>query len=393
MAKSRYGPHTRAVHTETPAPARNGHPLSVPIVQTSSFGFDTVEAMETAIRETGQGYVYSRVRNPTVDALERAVAELESAEAAVGFASGMAAIHAALLAELKSGDHMVAPVSLYGGAYALFERLLPRMGIETSFIEDASVSGFKNALRANTRVLYAETIANPLLRIPDLRGLSELAHRHGARLIVDSTLASPVVARPLEHGADTVLHSASKYLGGHGDLIAGVVAGSEEAMRRVHQVAIHAGGTLSPFVAWLVLRGIKTLPLRMAQHQATALAIATFLSDHPRVRVCHYPGLSDHPDHQRANETLEGGFGGVVAFEVQGGDATATEVADRLKLFSSAGSLGDTHSLVVQPAMASHRTLPPEARLKAGIGPGFLRLSVGLEDAHDLIDDLRAALR
>ncbi|MEL6188404.1 MAG: aminotransferase class I/II-fold pyridoxal phosphate-dependent enzyme [Myxococcota bacterium] len=384
------GPNTRAVHTDVPEAGR-GQPLSVPIVQTSSFGFESVEAMEATISEPGTGYVYTRVQNPTIDAMERGVAELEGAEAAVGFASGMAAIHAALLAELSAGDHFIAPASFYGGAYALFTRLLPRLGIEHSLVRDTTPEGFRDALRPNTKVVYTETIGNPLLAIPDLEGLSKLAHGRGARVVVDSTLASPAVCRPLERGADVVIHSASKYLGGHGDLIAGVVAGDSPTMSRVRSVAIDAGGTISPFIAWLVLRGMKTLPLRMAQHQATALAVARYLAGHPQVVACHYPGLPTHPDHERAKVALHGGFGGVVAFEVEGGDEAGTRLANALSLFSRAGSLGDTHSLVVQPAMASHRVLSPKARQEAGIGPGFIRLSIGLEDAEDLVADLERA--
>lgn len=384
------GPNTRAVHTEVPGPGR-GEPLSVPIVQTSSFGFESIEAMEATMSEPGTGYVYTRVQNPTIDAMERGVAELEGAEAAVGFASGMAAIHAGLLGELSAGDHFLAPASFYGGAYALFTRLFPRLGIEHTLVRDPSPDGFRAAMRPNTKVIYTETIGNPLLAIPDLEGLATLARSRGAKLVVDSTLASPTVCRPLERGADIVIHSASKYLGGHGDLIAGVVAGDGAAMKRVRTVAIDGGGTISPFIAWLVLRGMKTLPLRMAQHQSTALAVARYLSGHPQVRVCHYPGLVTHPDHERAKVVLHGGFGGVVAFEVDGGDPTATRIANALTLFSRAGSLGDTHSLVIQPAMASHRLLTPKARLEAGIGPGFIRLSIGLEDAEDLVADLERA--
>lgn len=369
-----------------------GQALSVPIVQTSSFGFESVESMESAMAQPGTGYVYSRVQNPTVDAMERGVAELEGADAAVGFASGMAAIHGALLAELSGGDHMVAPASFYGGAYGLFERVFTRIGIEVTYVEDASVDGFRSAMRPNTRVLYAETIGNPRLAVPDLEGLGALARSADARLVVDSTLASPAVSRPLERGADIIIHSASKYLGGHGDLIGGVVAGDGQRMRRVRLMAIDAGGCMAPFVAWLVLRGLKTLPLRMGQHQASALAVARYLAGHPKVRTCHYPGLASHPDHDRARRVLDGGFGGVVAFELGGGDEAATQLANGLTLFARAGSLGDTHSLVIQPAMASHRTLSPEARLRAGIGPGFVRLSIGLEDGEDLVADLERAL-
>lgn len=369
-----------------------GDPLAVPIVQASSFGFASVEAMESAMSEPGTGYVYSRAQNPTVDAMEQAVAALEGAEEAIGFASGMAAIHAAVLAELSAGDHMVAPASMYGGSTALFNRVLPRLGIETTYVDAITPESFRAAVRPTTRVLFCESIGNPRMAVPDLEGLGALADERGAALLVDSTLASPAVCRPLERGAHTVIHSASKYLGGHGDLIAGVVAGAKDRMRKVRHVMFDTGGCMAPFVAWLISRGMKTLPLRMAQHQKSALAVARFLDTHPRVRACHYPGLTSHPDHERAASTLDGGFGAIVAFEVDGGDAPATAVCDRLTLFSRAGSLGDTHSLVIQPAMASHRALSPEDRLKAGIGPGFVRLSVGLEDAEDLIADLDRAL-
>lgn len=386
------GPKTRAIHGAPPLDSGLGQPLSVPIAQTSTFGFESIEAMEHAISHPGTGYVYSRVMNPTVDAMERSVAELEHAEQAVGFASGMAAIHAAFLAELESGDHIVAPASLYGGAYALFTRLFPKMGIETTFIDDISPRAFRDAIRPTTKVIYAETISNPLVRVPNLTSLAELAAAHNVRLFVDSTLAGPVVARPLDMGADLVIHSASKYLGGHGDLIAGVVAGHNDLMQKVRQVAIDAGGVIAPFVAWLIIRGLKTLPLRMNQHQQSALAVAEFLAQHKKVQACIYPGLDHHPDHLLAKDALNGGFGAVVAFEVQGGDEVAAKVANTLKIFTRAGSLGDTHSLVVVPAATSHRPLSPEAREQAGIRPGLLRLSIGLEDAEDLIADLECAL-
>ena len=392
MRDTSLGPNTRAVHTEVPSRDLAGQPLSVPIVQTSAFGFESIEAMEETITHPGSGYVYSRVTNPTVDALERAVAELEGAEAAVGFSSGMAAIHAALLSELSQGDHVVAPASLYGGAHVLLTRLLPRFGIDTTFIRDTGVNDFRAAIRPRTRVLYTETLGNPLLAVADIEGLAKLATEIDARLIVDSTIASPVVSRPIERGADMSIHSASKYLGGHGDLLAGVVVGRSSLMRRVRHVAIDAGGALAPFVAWLVLRGIKTLPLRMSQHQSSALAVARYLGGHPKVRKCYYPGLPSHPDHKRAQSVLDGGFGGVVAFEVYGGDAAGARLANSLTLFTCAGSLGDTHSLVIQPTMSSHRSLSPEARERAGIRPGLVRLSIGLEDGEDLVADLERAL-
>lgn len=387
------GPQTRAVHS--PAPdlrSMSGDPLAVPIVQASSFGFESIEAMEHALANPGTGYMYSRAQNPTVDAMERAIAGLEGAEEAVAFASGMAAIHAAVLGELSAGDHLVAPASMYGGATALFDRLLPRLGIEHSYVDSITPEAFRAAARPTTKVFYCESIGNPLLAVPDLEGMAEAAHAVGARLLVDSTLATPMVTRPLERGADVVIHSASKYFGGHGDLIAGVVAGSSERMRSVRHVMFDSGGCMAPFVAWLISRGLKTLPLRMVQHQRTAQEVAEALEAHPKVRRCHFPGLASHPDHQRAKAVLQGGFGAVIAFEHADGDEAAVRFCNQLELFSRAASLGDTHSLVVMPAMTSHRALSPEGRAKAGISPGCVRLSIGLEDAADLIADLHRAL-
>lgn len=386
-------PQTRAVHTPLPDfKEASGEALAVPIVQTSSFGFPSVESMESTMAKPGTGYVYSRAQNPTVDAMERGVAALEQTEAAVGFSSGMAAIHAAILAELSQGDHMVAPASMYGGAYALFTRVFPKIGVDVSFVTDASVDGFRAAMQDNTRVLYTETIGNPRLAVPDLPAMAELAHKHGASLLVDSTLAPPPVSHPALEGADLVIHSASKYYGGHGDLIGGLVAGSKDRIKAVRTIMFDTGGCMAPFVAWLVLRGMKTLPLRMGHHQASASQVAEFLSAQVQVETCLYPGLKSHPDHARAAQTLDG-FGAIIAAELRGGDAAATALANHLKLFERAGSLGDAHSLVIQPAMASHRALTPAQRAEAGINPGFIRFSIGLEDPEDLVEDLREGLR
>lgn len=386
------GPQTRAVHTPVlDLRSTSGDALAVPIVQTSSFGFPSVEAMESALCNPGTGYMYSRAQNPTVDAMERGVAAFEGTEAAVGFSSGMAAIHAAILAELSSGDHMVAPASMYGGAYALFTRVLPKMGIEVSFVADASVRGFEAAIKPNTRILYTESIGNPRLAVPNLSAMAELARANDARLLVDSTLAPPPVCQPIASGADLVIHSASKYYGGHGDLIGGLVAGAKSQVQKVRHIMFDVGGCMAPFVAFLVLRGMKTLPIRMRQHQESALQVARFLEQQPAIETCLYPGLESHPDHTHAKASLSG-FGAVVAAELKGGDDAASRLANQLRLFERAGSLGDAHSLVIQPAMASHRALSPEQRAEAGIHPGFLRFSIGLEDGQDLVADLRRAL-
>ncbi len=392
MKKGSLGFATQAIHSGAVTPSTHGQAIGTPIVQTSSFAFESVEAMEATITQPGLGFVYTRVNNPTIDAMERVVAELEQGEASVAFASGMAAIHAAVLACMTSGEHMIAPASLYGGAYNLFTGLFAELGLQTTFAEDLSLETLDSCIKDNTKLLYLETIGNPLMRVPDLPKLIRWAQARGLKVIVDSTFATAYLSRPLEYGADLVLHSASKYLGGHGDLIGGITVGKGALINQVRSHAINAGGVMAPLTAWLVLRGIKTLPLRMKQHCHNALEVARFLAQHPQVQAVHYPGLESHPDHALARECLENGFGAVVSLELSGTKERATGFCNTLERFQRAGSLGDTHSLVLQPAMASHRGLSEEALTKAGISPGFVRLSIGLEDAQDLVDDLRQAL-
>lgn len=392
MTISRRGFSTRSIHTHAPEVAVPSTAISPPIVQTSSFAFDNMEDLDAVVGDSGKGYAYSRLKNPTVDILESVVADLEGAEEGVAFASGMAAIHATMLSICSAGDHVVAPRTLYGGAHALFTHAFPQMNIDVSFVPNDDLQAFEGAIRKNTKIIYAETITNPTLEVADIAKLAELAHRHGKTLVVDSTLASPALCRPLEHGADIVVHSASKYLGGHGDLIAGVVAGPKAHMRTIRKMNLLVGGCCAPFVAWLILRGIKTLELRMKQHCANALSVAQFLAEHPAVQIVHYPGLPQHPDHAHAKATLHGGFGALVSFVIPGDQRPARAVLDRLELFQRAGSLGDAHSLALLPAMASHRSFSPEERAAAGMPEGFVRLSIGLEDAEDLRADLARGL-
>jgi len=367
--------------------------VAPPLVQTSSFAVGSMEDMDRLFEPGESGYVYSRLANPTVAALEAAVADLEGAEQGMAFTSGMAAVHAAATGLLSAGDHVVAPASVYGGSYALFAQILPRFGIETTFVQNRDLDAWQAALRDTTRVLWAETLSNPTLEVVDLRALAELAHKNNARLVVDSTFATPYLNRPLELGADVVVHSASKYLGGHGDLLGGLILSDASAMNEIRPHAVEVGGGMAPFVAWLVLRGLKTLSLRMQRHCSSALQIARALQDHDQVTRVFYPGLAGHPDHARAAAVLEHGFGGMVSIEVQGGLPQAKSVMDKLQIFLRAGSLGDAHSLALLPALTSHRKLGPEALAKAGISDGLIRLSVGLEDPEDLIEDLREALR
>lgn len=382
---------TRAIHTSTQASRVPSTPIAVPIFQTASFAFDEADQIVDAIADHGSSFVYSRLSNPTVDALERGVADLERAEAALAFASGMAAIHGVLTWCCKSGDHIVAPASMYGGSFELMQNVLPRYGIETTFVPYDNLEKVRDAIRDNTKVVYGETIGNPNLTVFDLSAIAEVAHGAGASFVVDNTFASPFLCRPIEHGADYVVHSASKYLGGHGDLIAGLVVGKKNALAAMQHVSVEVGASMAPFVAWLILRGLKTLAVRMRQHTSSATTIAEALEASPHVERVHYPGLASHPHHETAKRQLDG-FGGMIAFELLGDLARATRFVNGLELVARAGSLGDTHSLVLQPAATSHRQLSPEARKKAGISDGFIRFSVGLEAPEDLIADITRAL-
>lgn len=384
---------TRAVHVETETKPVASRAISTPIFQTAAFAFDDVEGIARTLSEPASGFMYSRVANPTTDVLERAVASLEGAEAAVAFGSGMAAIHGVLVSLLSPGDHVVAPFAAYGNTLALLKGILFRFGVETTFVEGADPAAWERAITPRTKVVYAESISNPALVIGDLPGLSAVARRAGATFVVDSTFATPYLLRPLEHGADVVLHSATKYLGGHGDVIAGVVAGSAASMAKVRKVLVDAGGMIDPFAAWLVARGVKTLAVRVERQCATALAVATALAEMPKVRRVVYPGLADHPQHALAKRLLGGSaFGAMIAIEVDGGRDGGLALLSRLKLFLRAGSLGDAHSLAVQPSTTSHRHLDAKELAAAGIPEGMVRLSIGLEDPQDLIADLRQAL-
>lgn len=382
---------TRAIHTHPPKAELGGEAIATPIHQTASFSFEDPEHLAAAIHRPLEGYAYSRLSNPTIAALERAVADLESTDGALAFASGMAAIHTALISLLAAGDHVVAPASLYGGTFQVLRHVLPRFGVNATFVDRTDPEAWQAAVRPETKVIYTETIGNPTLSVPDLTALSEIAQGAGARLLVDSTFATPRLCRPLEHGADLVLHSATKYLGGHGDLIAGMIAGSRELIEEIRPFAVDTGGVMAPFVAWLILRGLKTLALRVDRHSDAALEIARFLEAHPKVERVHYPGLASHPDHARAARTLGGRFGGVLAFDV-GSREAGRGLIRRIRLIKRAASIGDVHSLIIQPAESSHRQLSAEELRAAQITEGFVRISVGLEEPADLVRDLDQAL-
>ena len=381
---------TRAVHAgQGPDPAHGA--LATPVHQTSAFGYGTLEHGAAIFAGDAPGYRYSRFGNPTVQALETKMADLEGAPAAVAFGSGTAATASILLGLLKPGDELVFLGPLYGGTESLFRSLGERFGIRAV---DASLRGLPDSLTPATRMVWVETLTNPGLRLHDLSAVAAVARSRGVVSVADNTFCTPCLTRPLEHGFDLVMHSMTKYLGGHGDATGGVVAGSAALVAAIRSTGLgQVGGNLSPQEAFLFLRGIKTLPLRMAAHCEGALAVAQFLSTHPAVAVTHYPGLASHPQHALATRQMQGGYGGMVSFELaHGGRADAAAVLDRLQLFTQAVSLGDVDSLACHPASTTHSFITPQARAQNGIREGLIRLSVGIEHPDDLIADLASAL-
>ncbi len=382
---------SRAIHTARYRGRERTRPIAFPIFQTASFTFDSAEDQEEIVNRGGPDPFYSRVGNPTSDALHRTIASLEGGEAALSFASGIGAVHAAITTLVSAGDHVLCTDQVYGGTYTLLTRTLSRFGIAHSFVDMTDPTAVERAIRPNTKLLWGETISNPTTQVLDLAMLAELAHAHDAYLAVDSTFTSPYLARPLEWSVDLVVHSATKYIGGHGDLLAGIVVGSEQLMRRAKAILADVGGAAPPLEAWLMLRGLKTLALRMERHCANAQALAELLAAHPKVERVHYPGLPTHPQHALARERFSG-FGGVLSFEVPGGKAAAFRVIDGLQMALRASSLGDADTLVLHPATVSHRNLPPDVRAASGVADGLIRVSVGLEDPEDILQDFHQAL-
>ncbi len=383
---------TRAIRAATRAPRVDQRPTSVPIYQAVTFSSADAEELGAVTTGVTQGYVYARLGNPTVDALADAAAELHGAEAGFATATGMAAIHLAVGSLVGTGDRIVATRSLYGTTRALFTTVFARFGVETAFVDPADHAAVEAALAAApTRILYLETISNPTIAVADLPALAALGHRHGAAVVVDNTFASPALCRPLEHGADLVVESATKYLSGHSDVLAGVVVGSSARIEAVRALHVETGGTLAPFSSFLVLRGIPTLALRMERHAATAARLAAFLETAPGVARVLYPMLPSHPDHAVAARLLAAG-GGMLAVELAGGAAAARAFVDALRIPERTASLGSIHTIVVHPPSTTHRQLGPAELAEAGIAPGLLRVSVGIEDADDLLADAAQAL-
>lgn len=365
-------------------------PNAVPIYQAVTFSADDAGQLGDILSDRQLGYAYARIDNPTSAALAEAMAEIEGAEGAYCFASGMAAIHAALVALLRAGDHIVAGRAVYGSTLQLIERNLERFGVSATFVDATDGDALEAAIQPNTRVLYLETIANPTIVISDIADLAERGHRHDLAVVVDNTFASPYLCRPLELGADLVIESATKWLGGHSDVMAGVVAGRRELIDRVRAIQIDTGGGIAPFSAFLVLRGIATLHVRMDRHAANALALARHLDAADAVRAVYYPGLPSHPQYEVARRQLRSA-GGMLAFDV-GDRQAAGALIDALAIPPRTASLGSVSTMAVHPPSTTHRQLDAAALERAGIAEGLVRVSAGLEDVADLIDDFERGL-
>lgn len=385
------GLQTRAIHAGEQPEATTGALVS-PLYLGTTFHLGTTENGAAIFSGAKAGYVYTRWANPTVEVLEKRIAALEGGEAAVATASGMAAIATALLATLKAGDHVVAAKAIYPSTYALLEHDLAALGIETTFVDASDPLNLAKAIRPQTRVLYVETPGNPLLGLCDLAACAQLGREKGLVTICDNTFATPVNQQPLALGIDVVIHSATKYLCGHGDAVGGVIVGKREFIERVRTRTLrYFGGILSPFNAYLIARGIQTLPLRMRQHNENAFAVARFLENHPQVAWVSYPGLESHPQHALAKKQMRG-FGGMVSFELKGGLEAGARMMDRVQLSALATSLGDARTLISHPATTTHVVLSRARRLEQGVTDGLVRLSVGLEDVEDILADLEQAL-
>jgi methionine-gamma-lyase len=385
---------TRAIQAASRVPAAPQPPVNVPIYASSTFAVADAAELGELLEFARPGHSYSRYSNPTHQALEEALADLEGAEAALSTASGMAAIHAAVLANVESGDEILIPRAVYGGTIGLARAVLARSGIGHRTVDTTDADAVGSAISRQTRVLWLETISNPTTAIADVAVLSERAHARGLTVVVDNTFASPALANPLALGADLVVHSTTKYIGGHSDIIGGAIVGPTERVNAARQILINAGGNGSPWEAFLALRGIKTLGLRMERHSSNALVVASALEAAPGVAAVRYPGLRSHPQHELAGRVLRDGMaGGMLALELEGGRAAGERFLERVRVAVHATSLGSVETLVSHPASSSHRQLADADLAAAGLSPGMVRVSIGLEDADDLVEDLVGAAR
>jgi methionine-gamma-lyase len=390
MSKDLKNLTTACIHAgETPDPTTGA--VVPPIYQSAIFAFDDSDGIEQFLTGQTPGYIYSRYGNPTLTVLEEKMAALEGAERGLCLASGNAASTVAVYLYAQAGDHVISTRDVYGGTYAMMCDLLARTGIAVTFVESTILSEIEAAFQANTKVVFIESPTNPTMKVSDIAGIADLAHGRGASLVVDNTFATPVNQRPLALGADLVVHSLTKYLNGHSDVIGGIIVGRAHDALRCRELMKQIGSSLNPIDAWLVIRGLKTLAVRIDRHNSNALQVAQFLYEHRAVECVNYPGLASHPQHELAARQMSG-FGGMISFVVKGGYAGARTVIDRVQLATRAVSLGAVETLISQPAATSHRGVPLEERQRAGIEDALLRLSVGIEDVGDIIADLSQAL-
>ncbi len=386
------GPATRAIHHGYD-PADHEQALTPPLHLTSTFAFPDAQTGGALFAGEAEGHIYSRISNPTVALLERRIASLEGAEAGLATASGMGAISSLMWTLLSPGDEIITDKTLYGCTFAFMRDGLSRFGVKITHVDLRDPENLRAAISEKTRIVYFETPANPNMRLVDIAATSAIAREQGALTVVDNTYASPLLTRPIQLGADFVVHSATKYLGGHGDLVAGMVLGRADAIADIRMIGVKdmTGSVMAPFNAMLVMRGLKTLQLRMARHCESAAIVAEWLERQPGVAAVYYPGLESHPQHELAKRQMDG-FGGMIAFELEGGYESGIHMMNRLNLIRRAVSLGDAETLIQHPASMTHSTYSPEERVAHGISDGLVRLSVGLEDAQDILADLADAL-
>jgi cystathionine gamma-synthase/methionine-gamma-lyase len=387
---------TRAVHAGERGPKPDFKPVSTPIYNSVGYLYEDLKDLDAVFGNERPGYVYARYGSPTNSALEEVLADLEEGEEALTFGSGMAAVYAALMAAgVKAGASLLSAFDVYGATYAICARLLPDWGVKTKFVDVTDLGEVQRVLaELKPAAIILETISNPLMKVADIPAITKLAHRAGAKVIVDNTFATPVLYQPLKHGVDFCVHSTTKYIGGHGDVLGGAIVSSKANRKILHEIIKMTGGNLGPAEAWLTLRGVKTLPLRMRQHCTNAMEVAKRLQGHPQISKVNYPGLVDHPQHELAMKLFpEGLFGGMISFEIKSaGKKEVFRFMESLDLVLPATTLGDVYSLTLYPAMSSHRALTPEERKKGGISDGLVRLSVGIEEVEEIIGDLEQAL-
>ncbi|AZR72560.1 methionine gamma-lyase [Anoxybacter fermentans] len=386
-----WGFATRAVHVGSePCPVTGA--LTTPIYQTSTFVFDDVDQGARRFAGEEEGYIYTRLGNPTQRALEIKIADLEGGDDAIVCGSGMAAVSGIFFSLVRQGDHIVAGESIYGCTHVFLSEMLPKYGVNTTFVDTTKLENIEAAIRKNTKVIYIESPTNPTMSLTDIEGVVALARKYNCKVVMDNTFMSPYFQRPLEMGVDIVLHSATKYINGHGDVVAGVIIGDQEFIDHCRMTAIKdIGGIIGPFECYLMIRGLKTLAIRMEKCNANAMEIAQFLENHPKVERVYYPGLKSHPQHELAKKQMTG-FGGMMSFELIGGIEAGKILMNNVQLCKLAVSLGDVDTLIQHPASMTHSIVPREERLKAGITDGLVRLSVGIEDVEDIIADLDQAL-